>query len=144
MNQKKSKSRKIRRRDLVREVAVQFRDNLPRRSPMPKMVTRRSRKTVAHYELAGEAIKEFIDAVGGALSENREVTLRGFGRLIPRQYKPMKVRLPGALPGDEDAMISVPVRMGVFFRASSKLKQSIREHDEKHGLPTTNTDSSSR
>lgn len=130
-----SKSKKVARRDMIRDVALQFRDNLPPRSPAPRMITRESRMTVPHYELARHAINEFIDAVGGALAENRQVTLRGFGRLIPKQYKPMKVRLPGASPDDDEAVIDVPVRLGVQFRPSPKLKQAIREYDEEHGLP---------
>lgn len=131
---KKRPSKKIVRRDLVREVAVQFRDNLPARAPAPKMVTRGSRSSVAHYELARDAINEFIDIVGDALSDRRPVTLRGFGSLLPRRYKPMKVRLPGAPPGDKNAVFSVPVRLGVLFRPSPKLKEGIRAHDEEHGL----------
>ena len=97
---------------------------------MPKMVMRGSRQTVPHYELSNQAIDEFISVVGDALSENREVVLRGFGRLVPRQYKPMEVRLPEALSGDENIVFSVPVRLGVQFRPSPKLKNAIREHDK--------------
>ena len=115
---------------MIREVALQFRENLPPQAPAPKRVTRESRRSVPHFELARKAINEFIDIVGQGLTENREVTLRGFGRLMPRQYKPMKVRLPGADIDDDDALISVPVRLGVLFRPSPKLKKAIREHDE--------------
>ena len=97
---------------------------------MPKTVLQGSRQTVAHYELSSQAINEFINIVGDALSENRDVVLRGFGRLVPRQYKPMEVRLPGALSGDDDVVFSVPLRLGVQFRPSPKLKNAIREHDK--------------
>ncbi|MYI35507.1 MAG: HU family DNA-binding protein, partial [Acidimicrobiaceae bacterium] len=130
----RSRSRKIVRREIVREIALQFRQNLPERSPSPKMVTQGPRNSVAHYELAGQAIAELIDMVGDALSEARPIVLRGFGQLLPKQYKPMTVRLPGARPDDKNAVFSVPVRMGVIFRPSPKLKKEIRAYDEEHGL----------
>lgn len=99
------------------------------------MVVRQPRRSVPHYELATAAVNEFIDAVGDALAENRTVKLRGFGNLVPRQYKPMKVRLPGADPDDRDAVIPVPIRLGVMFKPSLKLKKRIRDHDEQYGLP---------
>ena len=87
--------------------------------------------TVPHYEFSQQAINEFIEIVGDALSENRPVTLRGFGKLIPRLYKPMTVRLPGARRDDDAAVFTVPVRLGVLFRPSPRLKNAIREHDAK-------------
>ena len=99
------------------------------------MIVRQRRRTVPHYELAKAAVNEFIDVVGEALSRHQAVKLRGFGNLAPRRYKPMTGRLPGAHPDDEDAVFTVPVRMGVLFQPSLKLKKIMREHDGKHGLP---------
>lgn len=99
------------------------------------MIVRQRRRTVPHYELAKAAVNEFIDIVGEALSQHRPVRLRGFGNLVPRRYKPMTGRLPGAHPDDEDAVFTVPVRLGVLFQPSLKLKKIMREHDDEHGLP---------
>ena len=100
------------------------------------MIVRQRRRTVPHYELAQAAVNEFIDVVGEALSRNRTVKLRGFGNFVPRRYKPMTGRLPGAHPDDKDAIFTVPVRLGVLFQPSLKFKKKMREHDEQHGAPT--------
>ena len=55
--------------------------------------------------------------------------------MIPRRYKPVSGRLPGADPNDKSAFYSIPLRVGVLFRPSPKLKQAIRSHDKKHGIP---------
>ena len=122
---------------MIREVALEFRNGLLPRTPAPKMIKRESPRTVPHYELATEAINEFIAVVGDALSEHRPVVLRGFGKLIPRRYKPMTVRLPGARPDDDKAVFTVPVRLGVLFRPSPKLKKAIREHGRKNTASNT-------
>lgn len=129
------KHKKLLRREMIQEVAVEFRRILDPRPPEPKMVRRGPRRRVPHGDLAESAIKEFIDVIDGALSQHRSMTLRGFGTFIPRRYKPMSVRLPGADPNDEQAVFTVPVRLGVTFRPSKKLKQAIRERDEERGLP---------
>ena len=131
----RSKSKKLRRREMSQAVALEFRRILDPRPPEPRLIRREPRRRVPHYELAEAAIKEFIDVIDGVLSQNRSITLRGFGTFIPRRYKPMRVRLPGADPNDEQAVFDVPVRLGVTFRPSKKLKQAIRERDEEHGLP---------
>ena len=99
------------------------------------MIVRQPRHRAPHYILAIAAVDEFINTIGVALSENRTVKLRGFGNLVPRQYKPMRVRLPGADPEDRDAIFTVPVRLGVQFQPSAKLKKRIRDHDAEYGLP---------
>ena len=129
------KSNKIRRRAVVRQVAVAFRDRLSPRAPGGKTIVRQPRQKAPHYELAKAAVNEFIDTIGDALSQNRTVKLRGFGNFVPRQYKPMTVRLPGADADDKDAAFTVPVRLGVQFQPSPKLKKRIRDHDAKHGIP---------
>ena len=132
----REKSKKLRRRAMVQAVAVEFRERLDPRPPEPKMIVRQRRRTVPHYELAMAAVNEFIDVVGEALSQSRTVKLRGFGNFVPRRYKPMTGRLPGAHPDDKDAVFTVPVRLGILFQPSLKFKKTLREHDEQHGLPT--------
>ena len=129
------KSKKFLRRPMVQEVAVQFKKNLPPVVSEPKRITRAQRRTVPHYELAQAAITEFIQSVDDALSQNHTVILRGFGSFIPRRYKPMTGRLPGAAPDDKNAVYSIPLRVGVLFRTSPKLKTAIRAYDKEHGLP---------
>ena len=107
------------------------------------MIVRQRRRTVPHYELATAAVNEFIDVVGEALAQNRAVKLRGFGNFVPRRYKPMTGRLPGAHPDDKDAVFAVPVRLGVLFQPSLKFKKAMHEHDEQQGLTTRQTRSDS-
>ena len=136
MTNKRKTSRKLLRREMVQKIADEFRRLLPPQPTGPKRVVRVQRNTVPHYELAQAAIKEFIDIVNETLSDNRPVVLRRFGALVPRPYKPLSGVFPGASPGDKKARYSIPVRMGVQFLPSARLKKAIRDRDAKHGFPS--------
>ena len=120
---------------MVNKLAKEFKKQLPARPTGPKRVVRVQRNTVPHYELAETAIKEFIDIVNEALSDNRPVVLRRFVTLVPRSYKPMSGVAPGRTRGGKKVRYSIPVRMGVQLLPSAALKKAIRDRDAKYGFP---------
>lgn len=132
----KRSNEKLLHRQMIQEVAVEFKNQLHPPPANFKGAVQSRRYSVAHYELARATIAEILDLIDETLSENRPVVLRGFGRWVPRRYKPTSGRRPGRRSDDESAIYSIPVRVGVLFRPSAQLKEAIQEHDKQHGLPT--------
>ena len=89
------------------------------------LVTEISNRRRATRDTTAEIVDGFIDAIGKALTEGREVHLRRFGTFTLRSRRPRTMRNPRS-----GNVIKVPAKLVPIFRSSKKLELTINYTEE--------------